>query len=229
MLSHPIFSFLTTNGIECHLHFNRGIGPSLPGPWGREPTIIMMLCCLICNYGRYQKQHVEGTADLHSKELYMLRLVHCLLWPFCLNLYFLSHQLVINVSGELLYESAGVRYYKVPVPHGTSLVTGAVADTCEENGMKAVCNGESLASCSYTSARCRVTPLSAVCGDQMYTLSKLICNGTQPDQCPQMEGMFADMRDWHGSECGAVGGQWCVQGKTFMSSAGTPAYAYCAL
>ena len=166
---------------------------------------------------------------LQASALPTVALAKIFITYFSLNVYVLSNQLVINVSGELLYESAGVRYYKVPVPHGTRLVTGAVADTCEKNGMKAVCNGESLASCSYTSARCRVTPLSAVCGDQMYTLSKLICNGTQPDQCPQMEGMFADMRDWHGSECGAVGGQWCVQGKTFMSSAGTPAYAYCAL
>ena len=55
-----------------------------------------------------------------------------------------------------------VQYYKVPVRKGVKLVEGAVADTCEEEGMRAVCLGDT--DCPYTdTTKCDVTRLSSDC------------------------------------------------------------------
>jgi hypothetical protein len=102
---------------------------------------------------------------------------------------------------------------------------GAVADTCEENGMKAVCDGPS--GCKYNSDRCRVTPLSTSCGGPMQPLTKLICNGNNPNKCPKADGMFADWKYSDYSACGTVDGNYCVKGKDVMSQSNNPYYAYC--
>ena len=82
--------------------------------------------------------------------------------------------------------------------------------------MKAVCNGESKAKCGHYSDRCRVTPLSIKDGcSHMRSISKHICNGNEPLKCPRIDGMFSDMRDWAGSDCGVVDGKWCVSGTSF--------------
>ena len=62
----------------------------------------------------------------------------------------------------LLHSAEGYSYYKVPVAEGVRLVEGAVADTCEEAGMRAVCLGDT--DCPYTdTTKCDVTRLSSDC------------------------------------------------------------------
>ena len=103
----------------------------------------------------------------------------------------------------------------MPVSNGTRLVEGVVADTCEEVGMKAVCSGPS--GCKYSSNRCLVTPLSTNCNNPMYPLSKLLCSGSKPRNCPQFEGVFSYMSGWYGGECGRVGYDWCANGEDFVA------------
>ena len=103
----------------------------------------------------------------------------------------------------------------MPVSTGTLLAEGIVADTCEEVGMKAVCSGPS--GCKYSSNRCLVTPLSTNCNNPMYPLSKLLCSGSKPRNCPQFEGVFSYMCGWYGGECGRVGYDWCANGEDFVA------------
>ena len=130
-------------------------------------------------------------------------------------------------SGQKLYSKDGLGYYKVPVAYGTRLIEGSVAATCENLKMKAVCWG--AAGCSFVSSRCMVSPINTDCTNSMTVLSKLICNGNYPGpKCPQMEGMFNDMKAFSGGyECGNVKGVYCARGKQFVSSKETPYYAYC--
>ena len=84
---------------------------------------------------------------------------------------------------------------------GRTLTEGTVADTCEDAGMKAVCNGDSR--CSHYSARCQVVDLeSAHCGYAMYGLAQKLCgSGKNPRQCPQMDGLFNYMKSWRMWSC----------------------------
>jgi len=103
-------------------------------------------------------------------------------------------------------------YYKVPVSNGTSLLDGAVSHTCEKVGMKAVCNGPE--GCKYDNKEnCVVTPLSSDCGNPMYPLSKILCDGKTPRLCNIFEGVFHYMFNWSNYECGVVDGIWCHQQK----------------
>ena len=111
------------------------------------------------------------------------------------------------------------------VAYGTRLVMGAVADTCEKYGIKAVCSGPS--SCSYNTNRCKITPLSTACGGPMHPLSILLCNGKGPGGCPKTDGMFGACKYNNWGSCGAVDGSWGVQGKDFVSQADKPFFAYC--
>merc|ERR1711892_456206 len=50
----------------------------------------------------------------------------------------------VPCQGSKLYlEENGRRFYGVPIADGTTFVEGAVADTCEAAGMRAVCSGDS--------------------------------------------------------------------------------------
>ena len=145
-----------------------------------------------------------------------------------MSFYFFKPSYQTIVQGVLMYEESGYKYYKVPVADGTRMNLGVVTDTCEAHDMKAVCLYDS--GCNRNSAGCRVTPLSKHCGEPMYGLSKKICNGKTPRQCPSMDGMFSDHSSSYRSvACGTISGKWCAPGKDFVSSEAKPLYAYCVM
>jgi len=116
----------------------------------------------------------------------------------------------------LLHKEEEYEYYKVPVARGTRLTEGKVAETCDSVGMKAICSGPS--SCKYSdTSKCIITPLSTNCNNPMYPLSKVICSGSKPRNCPQFEGVFSYMKNWYGGECGRVGSDWCANGDDFVA------------
>jgi len=116
----------------------------------------------------------------------------------------------------LLHKEEQYEYYKVPVARGTRLTEGKVALTCDSVGMKAICSGPS--SCKYSdTSKCIITPLSTNCNNPMYPLSKVICDGSKPRNCPQFEGVFSYMKNWYGGECGRVGSDWCANGDDFVA------------
>jgi len=116
----------------------------------------------------------------------------------------------------LLHKEEEYEYYKVPVVRGTRLTEGQVALTCDSVGMKAICSGPS--SCKYSdTSKCIITPLSTNCNNPMYPLSKVICSGSKPRNCPQFEGVFSYMKSWYGGECGRVGSDWCANGDDFVA------------
>lgn len=116
----------------------------------------------------------------------------------------------------LLHKEEEYEYYKVPVASGTRLTGGKVALTCDSVGMRAICSGPS--SCKYSdTSKCIVTPLSTNCNNPMYPLSKVICSGSKPRNCPQFEGVFSYMKNWYGGECGRVGSDWCANGDDFVA------------
>jgi len=132
-----------------------------------------------------------------------------------------------NVTGSKLYlEENGRKFYGVPIADGTTIVEGAVADTCEAAGMRAVCPGD----CPGSSARCEVVDFEVGdCYNPMYGLSKKLCNGGQPRYCPQMDGLFnvSLLKRHNGGECGIVSGNWCANGNDYRSGNGKTYYAYC--
>ena len=81
--------------------------------------------------------------------------------------------------------------------------------------------------CKYSSNICKVTPLSTNCNNPLDPLSKLLCSGDRPLNCPQFEGVFSYMSNWVGGECGRVGSRWCARGDDFVSGVKVY-YAYCA-
>jgi len=129
-------------------------------------------------------------------------------------------------NSTLLYSDSDYDYYKVSVHNGSRLLAATIVSTCQAVGMEAVCPGPS--SCSYTSRRCVVTPLSLDCNNPMYPLSKQLC-GTTPTSCKSTSGLFSYMYSWSGGNaCGAVGSRWCAYGSKYTS--GSPTYfAYCAV
>ena len=127
----------------------------------------------------------------------------------------------------MLYSAAGVTYYKVPIPKGVRIVKGVVAATCYKVGLNNVCSGP--AGCEFDVPRCLLTPLSSQCGNHMYPLSIVLCNGRTPQKCDATEGMFSAVKNWQsGAECGAVNGKWCTTSKQFTSGYPKIYFAYCA-
>ena len=127
-----------------------------------------------------------------------------------------------------MYEADGHRYFKVPVPHGVQLVEGSVPDTCQRNGLEAVCFGSS--GCRYNSERCLVVPLNRPsCGEgYVNTISLRICNGQYAHSCPKTNNLFAYMNNWEvNSECGNVDGGHCVHGINYVSNPGRTYFAFC--
>ena len=137
------------------------------------------------------------------------------------------------VGSTLYYEERGAKYYGIPVPRGTRMTEGAVADTCEAAGMRAVCAGDS--NCRYSSSRCEVVHFETKhCGYTMYGLAKKVCGeNTAAEDCPRMDGLFSYLKGWEGGECGLFSGQkmpkglYCVRGNSFTSGNPVPFYAYC--
>jgi len=126
---------------------------------------------------------------------------------------------------KLYYEENGAKFYGIPVAEGTTLEEGAVPDTCEAVGMRAVCNGDS--SCRFNSERCQVVDLeSSHCDNPMWGLAKKLCGG-MPDKCPEMDGLFAYLQGWGPGECGVVNGEWCAVGNSRRSGNPYIYYAYC--
>ena len=65
------------------------------------------------------------------------------------------------------------------------------------------------------------------CGNPMKGLSKKICNGNNPNSCPQLDGLFNYMANWKGEELGNVNGDWGAHGKQHTSGDPVDLYAYC--
>merc|ERR1712098_444249 len=64
------------------------------------------------------------------------------------------------------------------------------------------------------------------CGNPMLGLAKKLCEGNNPRNCPEMNGLFNYMKDWSG-ECGVVNGTWCAQGNSYTPENPPVYYAYC--
>ena len=61
-------------------------------------------------------------------------------------------------------------------------------------------------------------------------LSKKLCSGKSPVNCPKLNGMFNYMKNWRrggGGECGVVNGVSCAPGKNHVAGNGDT-FAYCA-
>jgi len=127
---------------------------------------------------------------------------------------------------ECIYEDDAFEYCKVGVKPGTKLSDGAVAETCKEVGMSAVCPGDEK--CKYSSPDCLVTSLSKKCYAPMYPLSRKVCGGRSPKDCPALSGVFSTMAGLSGGECGVVGNTWCAKGKDITATSARQYYAYCA-
>jgi len=127
---------------------------------------------------------------------------------------------------DCLHEDDSFQYCKVGVKPGTTLTSGTVAETCQEVGMEAVCPGDE--GCKYSSENCTVTNLSTKCFAPLYPLSRKICNGRSPKDCPALQGVFSHMEGLSGGECGVVGDKWCFRGKTTTVTSPRQYYAYCA-
>jgi len=129
-------------------------------------------------------------------------------------------------GSKLYLNHNGRKFYGVPIPDGTRILEGVVADTCDAAGMRAVCGGDS--SCKYSSARCQVVDLEAAYSCQiMLGLSKKLCGGKRPKECPQMDGLFNYMNGYSRGECGVADGSWCANGEDYASGNGKTYYAYC--
>merc|ERR1711892_763091 len=122
-------------------------------------------------------------------------------------------------GSKLYLEENGRKFYGVPIADGTTLVEGAVADTCDAAGMRAVCVGDS--SCERSSARCQVVDFEVAvhrCGNAMWGLSKKLCSGKYPRDCPQMDGLFNYMKGYSDyGDVGVVSGKWYALGKDYTS------------
>jgi len=122
-----------------------------------------------------------------------------------------------SCSAVELYADQQYAYFKAIVPDGITLTEGKVHETCQLYNMEAVCYGD--ASCSYTdTSRCVVTKISTDCGSPPRRLSAVLCNESDPTNCPQLQGLFNFLNDWYGGECGIVGSTWCVKGKDYTST-----------
>ena len=137
--------------------------------------------------------------------------------------------MLILPGSILYYEERVAQYYGIPVPRGTIMTEGAVPDSCEAAGMKAVCAGDS--NCRYSSSRCEVVHFeTSKCGHSMYGLAKKVCgDNTKPEDCPRMDGLFSYLGGGGGA-CGVFSGQnktHCVHGKFFTSGNPVPFFAYC--
>jgi hypothetical protein len=95
-------------------------------------------------------------------------------------------------------------------------VTGAMTDAnvlaaCKAAGMEAPC--DDVANGPYSDDKCLVVGLKDG-GEPMQTLSRAICNGSDPNRCDKLDKTFQYMgQKWSGNACGSVGGSWCVTGS----------------
>ena len=124
-----------------------------------------------------------------------------------------------------MHEADNFHYYKIPVPFGTTMNDGEVSRACTYYDMEPVCVGPS--GCSYNTGNCKVTPLSTICGSAMSPLSKLLCDGQNPNQCPIMDQMFSVYTEDGKGDRGAVDGKWYVEGINHTSTKEKPLFAYC--
>ena len=102
---------------------------------------------------------------------------------------------------------------------------GVVVDTCKEAGMEAVCAGPS--SCSYSSSKCLVTPLSTDCNYPLKPIFSTISFKTDT-AAEELQGVFTYMNHWSGGESCYVGESFNVRGNTYEAGEETY-YAYCVL
>jgi len=127
----------------------------------------------------------------------------------------------------VIHTADGYRYYKVKFLPGTSITESAVATTCEGVNLKAVCSGPT--DCQYTdTTKCMVTKLSTDCSNPLKPLSKAICSGSGPADCPEIDGVFSYLKGYFRGPCGVLDGEYCTWGPQQVSTEEKPLFAYCA-
>ena len=109
------------------------------------------------------------------------------------------------------------------------MTRGTVAQACEEQGMKAVCMGES--GCGYNTPTCSASPLSTSCNywlakGAIHGLSNKICNTTNPRYCARLEGVFTDWNVGDGYYGVVNGGAVSGDGRN-TSTIARPLYGLC--
>ena len=111
-------------------------------------------------------------------------------------------------------------YYKVPA-YG-KMTSSNIKNTCEKNGFVNTCVGPS--SCTHSGSGCTITSLTG-CGNPMRDLSRSICNGNNPNNCPKLYGVFAYMYNYASDEsCYADNNVWSCSGKQWSDK-----FALCAI
>lgn len=106
----------------------------------------------------------------------------------------------------------GRDFFKVKV--SGKMLDQNLRQACEASGLKVPCNDRqdgdySDAYCSDVGFRDSSNP--------MQTLARGICNGSNPNRCPALDGAFQYMGDkWtNGGACGVVNGSWCAEGYSY--------------
>ena len=173
--------------------------------------------CTSCQAGKSRVIGAAGTMDQcgtfpsHAHTLNTLSRF-CLCLPTCCFLY----DLTLSAGYTVLRTFGGWTFYKVPVP-GVLSDTNVVA-ACAAAGLRTPCAGGS--GCSFNNLAYCVITSEIGCGNPMYSLSQAICGtSVYPSNCPATYNLFTYMGgSWSGgSACGALSGQWCVEGRSYSN------------
>ena len=89
-----------------------------------------------------------------------------------------------------------------------------VKENCERHSLINTCVGAS--SCQFSGPQCTVTALTG-CDHPMRDLSKSICSGRTPPNCPGLRDVYAYMHNWDNDACGTDGSDWCTAGKRYSN------------
>ena len=126
------------------------------------------------------------------------------------NRYNKSIHIIIEVI--FLGEDGGWKFYKARVLN-VQMTNENINKACQIVGLETPC------SCSEKKGdTCEITSQDN-CENPMLELSQTLCNGTSPENCPQLADVF--MHDGKYS-CGVIGTEWCALGKDHYSK-----YALC--
>ena len=107
----------------------------------------------------------------------------------------------------------GWRYYKVPVIG--IMTSNNVGLACKNANLSTPCPAPT--GCLRSDENCIATGLDD-CDNPMREVSKAICNGEDPTNCPDFDGVYAyDASLQSGSACGVEEGQWCVHGNNYTN------------
>ena len=120
--------------------------------------------------------------------------------------------LLFCLLGEKLGSLGGWTYYTVQARG--NMTSGNVKKTCEAHGFITPCAGPE--DCSFSGPQCTVTSFTK-CGNSMSELSRSICDGQNPNNCPKLYDVFIYMNNYgRNGACGGGPG-WCKQGSNFSN------------